>query len=47
MPQTVPPRAAIPREHTWDAESIFPNDAAWSAEFDALINELPALARFR
>jgi oligoendopeptidase F len=47
MPQTVPPRADIPREHTWDVESIFPNDAAWSAEFDALINELPALARFR
>ena len=45
--QTVPTRAAIPREHTWDVESIFPNDAAWSAEFDALISELPALARFR
>jgi oligoendopeptidase F len=45
--QTVSPRNAIPREHTWDVESIFPNDAAWSAEFDALINELPALARFR
>ena len=47
MPQIVPPRHAIPREHTWDVESIFPNDAAWSAEFDALINELPSLARFR
>lgn len=45
--QTVPPRNAIPREHTWDVESIFPNDAAWSAEFDALIKELPAFARFR
>ncbi|MEW5720446.1 MAG: M3 family metallopeptidase, partial [Chloroflexota bacterium] len=47
MSQTVPIRQAIPREHTWDVESIFPNDAVWSAEFDALIDELPSLARFR
>ena len=47
MPQTVPHRNDIPREHTWDVEFIFPNDDAWSAEFDALTNELPSLARFR
>ena len=47
MPQTVPLRNEIPREHTWDVESIFPNDDAWSTEFDALTNDLPSLARFR
>ncbi len=47
MPQTVPLRQDIPIEHTWNAESIFPNDAAWSAEFDALTNDLSSLARFR
>lgn len=45
--QTVPARNEIPREHTWDVESIFPNDEAWSAEFDALIKEAPAILRFR
>lgn len=47
MPQTVPLRQDIPPEHTWHTESIFPNDAAWSSEFDALTNDLPSLARFR
>lgn len=47
MPPTVPLRQEIPLEHTWNAESIFPNDAAWSAEFDALTNDLLSLARFR
>jgi oligoendopeptidase F len=45
--QTVPARNEIPREHTWDVESIFPNDEAWSAEFDALIKEAPTILRFR
>lgn len=47
MPSIVPPRHAIPREHIWDVDSVFANAAAWSAEFDALISELPSLARFR
>jgi len=45
--QTVPARSEIPREHTWDVESVFPNDEAWSAELEALLNDLPTLARFR
>ncbi len=45
--QTVPARSEIPREHTWDVESVFPNDEAWSAELEALLKELPTLARFR
>jgi len=47
MSSTVPARQDVPREHTWDTESVFANDAAWSAEFDALMKELPSLARFR
>jgi oligoendopeptidase F len=45
--QTVPARSEIPREHTWDVESVFPNDEAWSAELEALLKDLPTLARFR
>lgn len=45
--QTVPARSEIPREHTWDVESVFPNDAAWSAELEALLKDLPMVARFR
>lgn len=45
--QTVATRSEIPREHTWDVESIFPDDAAWAAEFDAVSASAPALARFR
>lgn len=45
--QTVPTRSEIPREHTWDVASVFPNDEAWSAELEALLKDLPAVARFR
>ena len=47
MPQTVPLRQDIPREHTWNVESIFPTDAAWEDELRALGEQLPTLARFR
>jgi oligoendopeptidase F len=47
MPQTVPARKDILLEHTWNAESIFPNDAAWENEFNAVSNDLPSLAKFR
>jgi len=46
MSSTVPLRKDIPVEHTWDAESIFANDAAWTAEFEAVSKDLPSLAKF-
>jgi len=47
MPQTVPARKDIPIQDTWNAESIFPNDAAWENEFNAVANDLPSLAKYR
>ncbi len=43
----LPQRAEIQPEHTWDATSIFPTDAAWDAELTAIAGDLPTLERFR
>src|SRR5690348_13346643 len=45
--QTIPLRSEIAVEHTWDAASIFPTDAAWEQEFIALEEALPGLGRFQ
>jgi len=47
MSSPVPLRKDIPLENTWDPESIFANDAAWSEEFEAVGKDLPSLARFK
>ena len=38
---TVPDRADIPLEETWNAESVFENLDAWQAEFEAVSQEIP------
>lgn len=38
---------AVPAERTWEAESVFPSVAAWEAELDALLSELPRLDAYR
>lgn len=43
----VPPRSQIDPNHTWNAESVFPDQAAWAAELKAVAEELPALAPFQ
>ncbi|MGQ0551003.1 MAG: oligoendopeptidase F [Armatimonadota bacterium] len=43
----VPPRSAVAREHTWNAESVFPSHDAWEAAFQQVAGELPALRRFQ
>lgn len=43
---TVPPRAEIATEHTWDAYSIFADDDTWTAEFQAVTQGLEAVDRF-
>ena len=45
MAVTVPPRAALAPEQTWNAASVFPDLAALEAEMAALLAELPALSR--
>lgn len=41
------PRSAIPAQHTWDTDSIFPNIAAWEAEINAVDAELGRIDGFR
>src|SRR5436853_3099507 len=45
--QTVRPCSAIAPEHTWDAASVFPSAAAWTAEIERIAEQLPGLLRFR
>lgn len=41
--QTLTKRSDIPKEYTWDLESIFPTNDAWEREFQALAQRLPEL----
>ncbi len=43
----LPLRSAARVEDTWDAASIFPNDAAWETELNALADAFPSLEAFR
>ncbi|GAB4193795.1 MAG: oligoendopeptidase F [Roseiflexaceae bacterium] len=47
MTNAVPPRSAIPVEHTWDTASVYPSDAAWESELNAVAQALPDLKRFQ
>jgi len=47
MATTLRARAEIPVEDTWDVESVFHNDAEWSAERARVLAALPELERFR
>ena len=42
--QTIPSRADVPRETTWDTDSLFASPADWQAAFDALGNSGAELA---
>ena len=41
--QTLTKRSDIPKEYTWNLESIFPNDNTWENEFQALQKRMPEL----
>ncbi len=41
------PSVEVPREHTWDAESVFATPQAWDDELGRLLAAIPALAGFR
>jgi oligoendopeptidase F len=43
----VPPRSAIAREHTWNAESVFPTVEDWQAEAQALPEAVGEVTRFQ
>ena len=40
------PRSAVPVERTWDAESVFATVAAWEAELEAVVADLPRVQAF-
>ncbi|MBZ0294064.1 MAG: oligoendopeptidase F [Anaerolineae bacterium] len=44
--KTLPARSEIAREHTWNAESVYPTPADWQAEYKAIEADLPSLAQF-
>lgn len=46
MPATLPNRADVPSEHTWDVASVYPSVAAWEAAVAALETQLPLLRSF-
>ncbi|MBC8163072.1 MAG: oligoendopeptidase F [Roseiflexaceae bacterium] len=47
MTTAVPTRSEIPGEQTWDAASIFADDAAWEAEIAAIKGQTAALGAFQ
>jgi len=47
MTATLPPRAEVPAEHTWDLASIYPTVANWEADLRALEGEQPAIVGFQ
>jgi oligoendopeptidase F len=46
-PKAIPPRSEIAHEHTWNAESVYADRAAWQAELKAIEAELPKLAPYQ
>src|SRR5690349_18522644 len=40
-------RASVPARYTWNLADIYPNDAAWRAEKDAIAKQVPAIANFK
>jgi len=44
---SLPPRNAVPREETWDLESVFATPADWEAACEQLNGLLPDLAAFQ
>ncbi len=44
--KTLPPRSEIPKEHTWNSESVFPDREAWRAECEAIAGSLADAQKF-
>jgi oligoendopeptidase F len=44
---TLPKRSDVPREHTWDLESIYPTDADWERDFAHVTALLPEITQFQ
>lgn len=40
MPSPIPPRADLPQQYRWNAESVFPDTQAWESEFQQISSTL-------
>ena len=47
MANTVPPRSKIDKKYAWNAESVFPDKAAWEKEVDRIIEDIPSVKKFQ
>jgi oligoendopeptidase F len=47
MTPSLPARSQVDKAFTWNAESVYPDHAAWNAEQQALTEALPSLERFQ
>lgn len=45
--QRLPTRNEVHAEDTWDLSSLFPDDAAWRAAFDAWEKEIPGFGKYQ
>jgi len=43
----LPDRTEVDKRFTWDAESVFPDEAAWEAAVETILARLPDLAEFK
>ncbi len=47
MARTLPTRAEVDARFTWDAASVFPDEAAWDSTLETVLTRLPDLAEFK
>lgn len=47
MEHSLPARSEVDRRFTWNAESVFPDAAAWQRAADSIVSQLPDLAEFK
>lgn len=47
MPKTVPLRSKIDKKFTWNAESVFPSDAAWEQEIKQIIEDISVVKGYQ
>jgi oligoendopeptidase F len=45
--RTIPTRAEIPADDTWNLTALYPDAAAWQAEFEAVRAQFPKLIEFK
>ncbi len=44
---TLPPRSEVAREYTWNAESVYPDPAAWEVDYKAVEGLFPGVQRYQ